>query len=156
MQTTGIFISALAELAARVQIRQHELDRRHLELRMHVDRNAAAVVPDRNRAVDMDRDVDLGAIAGQMFVDRVVEHLENAMVQPAFIGVADIHAGPFPDRLQTLELVDLGGVVFLAFADAGGAIGRWSGNVDFVFGLEHRNAGRPRGRKHRRKRPPDN
>ncbi len=59
VQTAGIFVSALPEFSARVQIRQHQLDGRHVELRMHVDRNAAAIVANRDRAVDMDRDVDL-------------------------------------------------------------------------------------------------
>ena len=76
-----------------------------------------------NRTIDMDRDVDLGAIAGEMFVDRVVEHFENAVMQTAFVRVADIHAGTFPDRFETLEFIDLGGVVFLVFADAGGTFG---------------------------------
>ena len=116
VQAAGIFVGALAEFAAGVQIRQHELDRRHLEFRMHVDRNAAAVVADGNRAIDVNGDFDLGAIAGEMFVDRVIEHLENAVMQTAFIGVADIHAGPFPDGFEALQFVDLGGVVFLRLA----------------------------------------
>ena len=46
VKTAGVFVRALPELPARVQIRQDQLDRRHLELRMHVDGNAAAVVTD--------------------------------------------------------------------------------------------------------------
>jgi hypothetical protein len=61
------------------------------------------------------RDFDLAAIAGQVLVDRVVENLEDAVVQPAFIRVADIHAGPLSDRLEPLEFIDLSGVVFLGF-----------------------------------------
>ena len=131
VQTAGIFVGALPELAAGVQIRQDQLDGRHLELRMHVDRNAAAVVADRNGAIDVDGDFDLAAITGEMFVDRVVEHLENAVVQPALIRVADIHAGPLPDGFQTLQFVDLGGVVFLAFADAGAASARRLSDAGF-------------------------
>ena len=55
-----------------------------------------------------------------MFVDRVIEHLENAVMQTALIGVADIHSRPFPDRFEPLQFIDLGGVVFLACGDAGG------------------------------------
>ena len=87
-----------------MQIGQDQLDGRHLEFRMHVDRNAAAVVPDRNRAIDVNRDVDPGAVAGEMFVDRIVEHLENHVVQSAFVRVADIHAGPLSNRLQALQV----------------------------------------------------
>ncbi len=123
VQTAGVFIGALPEFAAGMEIGQDEFDGRHLELGMHIDRNTAAIVAYRNRAIDVNRDVDLGAVAGEMFVDRVVEHLEDAVMQPALIRVADIHAGAFPDRFETLEFVDLGGVIFLAFADAGGALG---------------------------------
>ena len=58
----------------------------------------------------MNRDIDPAAIAGQMFVDRIIENLENAVVQTALIGVADIHAGAFPDGFQTLEWPSFGGV----------------------------------------------
>jgi hypothetical protein len=48
VETAGVFVSALAELAAGVEIRQHELDRRDAEPRVNIDRNAAAVVPDEH------------------------------------------------------------------------------------------------------------
>jgi hypothetical protein len=52
-----------------------------------------------------------------MLVDRVVENLENAVVQAALIGVADVHAGPLADSLQAFEFVDLRGTVLLVSAD---------------------------------------
>ncbi len=61
----------------------------------------------------MDGDLDAFAVAGQVLVDRVVQHLEDAVVQPALVGVADVHAGALPDRLEALQLVDLGGVVLV-------------------------------------------
>jgi hypothetical protein len=39
-----------------------------------------------------------------MFVDGIVQHLENAMVQAAFIGVADVHAGAFADASRPSNL----------------------------------------------------
>ena len=80
-----------------------------------------------------------------MFIDRIIEHFEDAMMQAAFIGVADVHPRALSDRLQTLELIDLGGVIFLAFADAGGARGWWIGNFGLFVRLGHGKAGRPRG-----------
>jgi hypothetical protein len=50
-------------------------------------------------------------MAREMFVDRVVEHLGNAVVQGALIGAADIHAGLLADGLETFELAELVGVV---------------------------------------------
>ena len=58
VQPSGKFVGALAELSARVQIRQHQLDRRHLELGMDIHRNASPVVLDRARSIDMQGDID--------------------------------------------------------------------------------------------------
>src|ERR1043166_2602218 len=65
----------------------------------------------------MNLDVDPIAKTGEMFVDRIVEHLENHMVQAALIGVADVHPRAFPDRFQPFELIDLRCVVLLQFVD---------------------------------------
>jgi hypothetical protein len=69
---------------------------------MGVDRNAAPVIFHRNGAVDVDRDIDPRAETGQVLVDGIVEHFENHVVQPAFVRVADIHAGALPDRFEAL------------------------------------------------------
>ena len=44
VQSTGELVSSLPKLPARVQICEHELDRRHLELGMNIYRNAASVI----------------------------------------------------------------------------------------------------------------
>ena len=111
VQPAGVLVRALAELAAGVQVREHQLDRRHLELLVHVHRDAAAVVLHRHRAVHVDRHLDLVAIPGQVLVDRVVEHLVNAMMQSILVGIADVHPGPLAHGFQALEFVNFGGVV---------------------------------------------
>jgi hypothetical protein len=109
----GELVAALAVFAAGVERGHHELDAGQAAVLVDVDRDAAAVVADADGAVDVDRDVDLGAVAGEMLVDRVVEHLGNAVVQGAFIGAADIHARLLADRLEALELPEFIGVVGL-------------------------------------------
>ena len=42
----------------------------------------------------------------QVLVDRVVEHLKDAMMQAAFIGVTDVHAGAFPDGFETFKFIN--------------------------------------------------
>ena len=115
VQTAGVFVSALAEFAARVEVCENEFERGDFEFRMDIDRDAAAVVADRARAIHMDRHIDLRAIAGEVFVDRVVENLENAVVEAAFIRGPDIHAGALADAGEAFEFVNFGGVVFFAF-----------------------------------------
>src|SRR6266480_7511129 len=52
-----------------------------------------------------------------MFVDRVIDNFEHHVMQSAFVRITDVHAGAFPDRFQTFELLDLSGVVLLTFVD---------------------------------------
>ncbi len=75
VRAAGKFVAALAVFAAGMQRRQHQFDAGNLVLRMDVHRNAAAVVADGNRAVHVDRHFDLVAMAGEMFVHGIVQHL---------------------------------------------------------------------------------
>ena len=87
---------------------------------MDVHRNAAAVVANGDRAIDVDGDFDFRAMAGEMFVDGVVQHFGNAMVQRAFVGAADIHAGLLADGFQALQFAELGRAVSLIWIRRGG------------------------------------
>ena len=39
--------------------------------------------------------------SSEMFIDRIVQNLENQMVQTALIGIADEHSRPLSNRLET-------------------------------------------------------
>ena len=111
MQPAGVLVRPLAELAARVQIGEHQFDRWHFELLVRVHRDAATVVLHRHRTIHVNRDLYLVTIASQMLIDRVVEHLVNTVMKSVFVGVADVHPRPLPHGLQTLEFVNFGCVV---------------------------------------------
>ena len=64
----GIGITALAIFAAGMQSRQHQFDAGNFILGMNVHRNAAAIVADGNRAINMDRDIDAIAVLGEIFI----------------------------------------------------------------------------------------
>ncbi len=95
--------AAVAELAAGVQHREHDLGRRALLLLVHAHGNAAAVVGDRDGVVGVDRDLDVIALAGECLVDGVVHDLVDEVMQAAHACRADVHAGPLAHRLQALE-----------------------------------------------------
>ena len=59
MQTAGDCVTARTELAARMQNRQANLDRRAADLRMNADREAASVVLHGAGAVLVQRDDNL-------------------------------------------------------------------------------------------------
>ena len=117
VQATGHLVAAAAELAAGVQLGEHELDGADALGRVHVGGDAAPVVLDPDRAVLHQGDVDGVGVAGQGLVDRVVDDLPDQVVQAALAGGADVHAGALAHRLEPLEHGDRAGVVGLAVDD---------------------------------------
>ena len=103
------------ELAAGVQRAHDHFERRLvLELRMRIDRNAAAIVGDGDEAVDLHLDLDPVGVTGQRLVHGVVDHFGEQVVQRLLVGAADIHAGPPAHRLEPFQHFDvLGGVAGL-------------------------------------------
>ena len=131
MQAAGDLVAAaLAELAAGVQDGEHDLEG-GLVLLLHLrDRDAAAVVDDRDRVVRVDRHRDRVAVAGERLVHRVVHDLVDEVVQPADAGRADVHARTLADGLEALEDRDVLGVV--ARLAAVRSLGRRCSRVPFV------------------------
>ena len=107
VQTAGDLVAAAAELAARVQNRQADLDRGAADLRVNTDREAASVVLHRAGAVLVQRDDDLVAEARQRLVHRVVHDFIHQMVQAALVRRADIHARPLAHGLKPFENLNL-------------------------------------------------
>jgi len=112
VETAGHLVGAFVELAAGVQVGQHELERGDLLLRVHRDGDATAVVLDGQRSVRMDLDLDAPTIAGEGLVDRVVDDFVHAVVQAGLVRIADVHTGALADRLQSLQALDVGRAVF--------------------------------------------
>ena len=100
MQAAGIFVSALSKFSAGVQIGQHQLNRWHFPFGMNIDGNAAAIVPRRDRSIDMNDHFDLRAKSREMFVDGVIDDFVNQVMQSTLIRVPDEHSWPFPNRLE--------------------------------------------------------
>jgi hypothetical protein len=107
---------------------EHHFDAGDAILGVDVDWNAAAVVADGDRTINVNRDIDLVTVAGEMLVHGVIEHLGNTVMERALVRTSDIHAGLFPDGFETLELAELGGVV-VAFD---GLILGWRNRVSSV------------------------
>ena len=80
METAGKLVGPLAEFTTGVQVGQNELNGRDTEFRVHVYRYTSTVVLHRDGTIRVDRDRDDVTEAGEVFVDRVIEHLENGVV----------------------------------------------------------------------------
>jgi hypothetical protein len=111
VETAGDGVGTGIELAAGVQLGQHDLGGGNAFLGVDLGGNAAAVVLDRHRPIDVQHDEDVGAVTRHRFVDRIVHHLEHQVVQAPLGGIADVHARAFAHRLETFEDGDLLGSV---------------------------------------------
>ena len=103
VQATRYLVGVVIEFTAGVKNRHDDFGGRAPLLRVHVHRNATPIVGDRHRFVGMNRDRNRAAVARQRLVDRVVDNLENHVVQArAIVGIADVHAGPLANGLKAL------------------------------------------------------
>ena len=115
VQAARDLVGLVVELAAGVEHGHDDFGRRLLLLLVHLDRDAAAVVDDRDRIVDVDEDFDVLAVAGQGLVDGVVDDLIDEVMEPFGAGAPDVHRRPFSDRFQPFEDLDAFGRVFFFF-----------------------------------------
>ena len=106
VQAARHLVAVVVELAAGVQHGQHDF-RGRLAAGVLIDGNAAAVVDDGDRIVDVERDVHLVAVAGERLVDRVVDDLVDQVMESRRTGRADVHRGTLAHGLETLEDLDL-------------------------------------------------
>ncbi len=113
VQAAGYLVASAAEFAAGVQHRIDDLESGSARLGLDVHRDAAAVVGDGDRVAGIDCDRDVRAEAGQRLVDGVVHDLIDKVVETRGRGRADVHAGALAHGLETLEHLDLRGVVAL-------------------------------------------
>ncbi len=106
VETAGNFVRVAIEFAAGVQDRQHNFRSRALLRRVHVHGDAAADVDHGDRFVGVHRNVDLIRKAGHRFINRIVHHFPNEMVQAHLARRADVHRGTQAHGLQTAENFD--------------------------------------------------
>ena len=105
VQAAGEFVGLVGEFAAGVQAGEDQLDAAHFLLRMDVDRHAAAVVGDLQRAVLVEGDVDLLAVAGDRLIDAVVDDFVRQVIGARGVGV---HARAAAYGLQAAQDFDVG------------------------------------------------
>ena len=113
MQTARHLVTALVEFTAGMENRQNDFKRRLALFFVESGRDASAVVLDCNGVIFIDRHIDIGAVACERFVDGVVDHLIDQMMETFFADVADVHGGTLAYGLQSFEHLDIRCGIFL-------------------------------------------
>ena len=107
VQPAGDLVALAAELPARVELREDYGHGRQSLLRHDVDRDARSVVSDGDGVVRMEDHLDVIRTAREGLVDRVVDDLEDEVMEPSGPCRTDVHAGSQTNRLEALQNGDV-------------------------------------------------
>ena len=114
MQAAGDLVGVLVEFSAGMQLGHDDFGRRNAFALVDVGGNAAAIVAHGAGAVGIEDHIDAVGMAGERFVDGIVDHLiDHVMQARAVIGVADIHARPLAHGIEALQHLDAVGAVIV-------------------------------------------
>ena len=111
MQATRKPVVLQRKFAASVQPRQDHFNTRHLLLRMEVDRHAAAIVFHGQRAILVQRHLNVPSIASDGLIHAVIKHFLGHMVGPRGVGK---HARALAHRFQAAQDFNSRGVIDVA------------------------------------------
>ena len=99
VQAAGDLVTVVVEFAAGMQGGHHDLDCRLLLCRVHVDRDAAAVIGYGDIPFLRYDNLDRRAVSRHRFIDRVVDHLIDHVMKAMDVGASDIHRRALAHRL---------------------------------------------------------
>ena len=111
VKTTRDLVVRAIKLTARMENREHHLNRWTMLSRVHIHRNAATIIRHSQGAVGINDDINLRTIARQSLVNRVIHHLVNKVVIAAFTRVANVHSWALAHSLHTFQNLDVCRVV---------------------------------------------
>src|SRR5690349_13933819 len=114
MEAARCGVRATPELAARVKLREDDLDAGEPRLRLDVHRDTAAVVVHLDRAVGVEDHLDVVPKTREGLIDRVVDDLPEAVHEATGIRGTDVHTGTLADSLEPFEDRQMSGGVFRA------------------------------------------
>ena len=105
-----------------MQHSQHSFKSTLTSARVNIRGDATTVIGDASGSILGEDNLNLGAVARQGFIHRVVDHLINEVMESSRPGGADIHTRSFSNRLKAFKNLDLFGAIgrlyFRGFAHA--------------------------------------
>jgi len=112
MQSSRYLVGVVIEFSACVQDGHDHFGGGSAFFRVDIDWNSTSVIRNHDGIVVFDGDLDIGAMPCQCFVDGIVHHFEHHVMKArTIIGIANIHAGTFADRIKTAQHLDVGRIV---------------------------------------------
>ena len=103
MKTTRNFVRSFIELAARMELRKHDFGGGDFLRFMNVHRNTTAIVDHGDAIIDVNRYINLVAVAHQSFVNGVIHNFIDEVMKSPFTGITNVHSWALSDRLQPFQ-----------------------------------------------------
>ena len=103
VKTAGHFVTAAAELAARMQLGKDKIYGISSCLVIDSYRDSSPVVLDSTASVIIDRHFNVRAVTCKRFIDRVIHDFIHKMVKTSCRSCSDVHARSLADSLESLE-----------------------------------------------------
>jgi hypothetical protein len=103
----------IAELGSGVQPRHDGLQGCDILSRYSISRYAAPVIDNCGAIIRVNRYFNSVAAAGHGFVYAVIDYLIEKLVQPVFIGAANIHSWPQAHGLDFIQNLDIFGAILV-------------------------------------------
>ena len=113
VQTAGIAVILVVELAARVQHGENDLRAADVHGRVLIHRHTAPVVVHRCGAVRVQRHAHLIRKAVRRLVNCVIHNFPEQVMQTARRGGADIHARTHPNRFQPFQHLNIARIIVI-------------------------------------------
>ena len=109
MEAAGHLVGVVVEFTPGMEHGHDHFSGRHAFFFVHVHRNTPPIVLDGHGFIRMNHHPDFGAEPSQGFVDGVIHHLEDHMVQAsAIIRIPDVHARALANGVQPFQHLDAG------------------------------------------------
>ena len=114
VQTSAHFVGAVVEFPTSVEFCHDHFSCRDAEFFVQINGDATAMVAHREGVIWVQRDFHDVVVASEMFVDRIVDDLPNAVVQRrAVVRVTKVHPWSFSYRFKSFKNLNTGCIVFI-------------------------------------------
>jgi hypothetical protein len=107
VQTTGYCVATATKFSSGVKNCQYNFNRRLFLNRVHIHWDSTTVVGDFDPALGGYKHVDVIAVTGESFVNRVVDDFINEVVKTTWTSGADVHTRTFANSLKPFENLDV-------------------------------------------------
>ena len=114
MKTSRNLVTFTAKFSACMQLCQNDFNCTFAFFWNDASWDTTTIIDNRARAVCIDDNINLSAVASQCFINRVVHNFLNKVMESVSISRADIHARTLTNRFKPFQNLNFTGVIFYA------------------------------------------